>query len=69
MSSEEKNILHEPQADYQVNKPADSFTGFVHQSDDERLLQDIIRPDIEKLNLFTKMLRRNATLNKVVVQK
>lgn len=41
--------------------------GFVFKSDEEKLREDIFRPDIEKLQLFTRMLRRNATLNKAVI--
>ena len=37
-------------------------------SEIERLKKDIYRPDIEKLQLFTKMLRTNALLKKVVVR-
>jgi len=39
-------------------------SGFVFETEEERLLKDILRPPIEKLRLFTKMIRRNATLNK-----
>jgi hypothetical protein len=41
--------------------------GFVYQSDEEKLRNDISRPDIEKLQLFTRMLRKNATLAKAVI--
>ena len=33
--------------------------GFVNKTEDEKLLTDINRSYIEKLQLFTKMLRRN----------
>lgn len=33
----------------------------------ERLKRDIYRPDIEKLQLFTQMLRTNALLKKAVI--
>ncbi|SDO46518.1 hypothetical protein SAMN05421820_11558 [Pedobacter steynii] len=36
-------------------------------SDNERLLKDIFRPDIDKLKLFTKMLCTNSLLNKAVI--
>ncbi|MCM5527492.1 hypothetical protein [Parasegetibacter sp. NRK P23] len=36
---------------------------FVFQSEEERLLADINRPDIEKLQLFTQMIRRNRMLD------
>jgi hypothetical protein len=34
----------------------------------ERLKRDIYRPDMEKLQLFTKMLRQNAILKKAVIR-
>jgi hypothetical protein len=58
MSEENKHILQEPSVNY----------GFVHRSEDEKLLHDALRPDMEKLQLFTKMLRRNARLNRVEIQ-
>lgn len=36
-------------------------------SDSERLRRDVYRSDMDKLRLFTKMLRTNNVLNKVVV--
>ncbi len=42
--------------------------GFVHLSEDEKLLIDAKRPGIEKLQLFTRMLKRNSTLNKFTNQ-
>ncbi len=36
-------------------------------SDIERLRRDVYRSDMDKLRLFTKMLRTNNVLNKVVV--
>lgn len=36
-------------------------------SDNERLLKDIFRSDLDKLKLFTKMLRTNNLLNKAVI--
>jgi hypothetical protein len=49
-----------------VEEPTPQY-GFVHKSEEEKLREDIFRPDIEKLQLFTQMLRRNATLNKAVI--
>jgi hypothetical protein len=34
----------------------------------ERLKRDIYRPDMEKLQLFTKMLRTNDLLKKAVIR-
>ena len=41
--------------------------GFVHKSDIDKLKEDIYRSDKEKLQLFVKMLRRNALLNKAII--
>ena len=50
-----------------ANEASAPYKGFVQISEDEKLLQDALRPDIEKLHLFTKMIRRNAFLNKASV--
>lgn len=36
-------------------------------SDNERLLKDIFRSDLDKLKLFTKMLRTNNLFNKAAI--
>ncbi|HTK21110.1 MAG TPA: hypothetical protein VL442_16420 [Mucilaginibacter sp.] len=36
-------------------------------SETERLKRDVYRPDMEKLQLFTKMLHTNALLKKAVI--
>ena len=41
--------------------------GFVSKSPEEKLAALVFRPDMEKLQAFTKMLRRNATLKRGVV--
>lgn len=38
-------------------------TGFVFETEDERLLKDADLPPLQKLMNFTKMIRRNAMLN------
>lgn len=40
---------------------------FVFKSPEEKLADLVFRSDIEKLQAFTKMLRRNATLKKSIV--
>jgi hypothetical protein len=40
---------------------------FDTRAEEERLKEDIFRPDIEKLHLFTQMLRRNALFQKAKV--
>lgn len=39
----------------------------VESSEMERLRRDIFRPDIEKLSLFTRMLKQNALLKKAKI--
>ncbi len=40
--------------------------GFIHQSPQDKLLVDINRSGLEKLQLFTRMLRRNKMLDKAI---
>jgi len=56
MKKEDKNILSEPREAYLTNS-----------SEIERLRKDVFRSDMEKLHLFTKMLRTNALLNKAKI--
>ena len=58
-----KNLHDTPN---QVKEKAPVF-GFVHHTEEEKLLEDILRPDIEKLQLFTKMLHRNAVLKTAII--
>ena len=46
----------------QVSEDQSQYVGFVHKSADEKLREDIMRSPIEKLQLFTKMLRRESVL-------
>jgi hypothetical protein len=41
--------------------------GFVSKSEEERLKEDVFRSDMEKLRLFTRMLRRNASLKRAII--
>lgn len=50
----------------QIKEPLPAY-GFVHISKDEKLLRDALRSDVEKLQLFSKMLYRNAMLKKAKV--
>ncbi len=50
----------------QTNEPLPAY-GFVHISEDEKLLRDALLSDVEKLQLFSKMLYRNAMLKKAKV--
>lgn len=56
MKKEPNNILKECSETYITNV-----------SDNERLRRDVFRSDMDKLKLFTKMLRTNSVLNKAVI--
>ena len=58
----DKNI----QQGNRVEEPAIAYW-FISKSEEEKLKEDIFRSDIEKLQLFTRMLRRNTLLNKAVI--
>ena len=57
----QKDILN------QVNEDQPEYIGFAHKSEDEKLRENIYRPPLEKLNLFTKMLRRESVLKKAKI--
>ena len=59
----EPNMLEDPAETYHVKPPPNK--GFVFESEDDRLMADATRPAIEKLQLFTQMLRRNALFHKL----
>ena len=56
MKMEPNHILKESSEIYMTNL-----------SDEERLRRDVFRSDIDKLKLFTKMLRTNNVLHKAVI--
>lgn len=60
----------------QVNEFQASYTpehtkpvGFIHESEDDRLLRDINRPPLEKLMLFTQMIRRERMFKQALNNK
>jgi hypothetical protein len=55
--TENENILNEHSSAY----------GFANKSETEKLKEDVFRSDKEKFLLFTRMLKRNATLRKAVI--
>jgi hypothetical protein len=60
MEAEETN---QEQENPSPKGPSEDTQGFfVHESEDERLLRDIHRPPMEKLMLFTQMIRRERML-------
>lgn len=57
-----KDILTEKNVENILNESQAAYTGFVHKSEDEKLREDIFRSPVEKLHLFTAVLRREAVL-------
>ena len=51
----------------QLNENQSQYTGFINKSEDEKLKQNVMRSPIEKLQLFTKMLRRESVLKKAKI--
>jgi len=49
------------------NNPDNKDTPVIILTEKERLRQNIYRSDMDKLRLFTKMLRTNALYNKAIV--
>jgi len=60
MKPENKNRVEEPSQE--------PLYGFVHISEEEKLLREMRKTPMEKLQSFTRMLRRNATLKKAMKQ-
>lgn len=46
-----------------VNEDQPDYVGFVNRSEDEKLRENIMRSPMEKLQLFTKTLRREYALS------
>ncbi|SFP54190.1 hypothetical protein [Parafilimonas terrae] len=51
----------------QVNEDEPVYNGFINKSEGEKLRDDMMRSPIEKLQLFTKMLKREALFKKAVI--
>jgi len=68
MAVSSKKQIHneEAQSKDSVQEPQPLY-GFVSKSPEEKLADLVFRSDIEKLQAFTKMLRRNATLKRGIV--
>lgn len=52
-----ENIIKESQPAY----------GFINLSEEEKMWQEFNRPFIDKIQSFTRMLRRNKMLDKVII--
>lgn len=63
VESMEDNMKKEP--NNLLNEPSEAY--LTKLSDDERLRRDVFRSDMDKLRLFTKMLRTNSILKKMIV--
>ena len=50
-----------------LNNKDSSTYGFANKPEIEKLKEDVFRSDKEKFFLFTRMLKRNATLRKAVI--
>jgi hypothetical protein len=55
------NKVNEAEVLYQLAYESQK-NGFVYETEDDRLLKDASRSGIEKLQLFTQMIRRNRLL-------
>ncbi len=66
LATNKKAIMKSEEIVSKIAEPSSQY-GFLHQSEDEKLLQDATRPYIEKLQLFTRMLKRNKLLNKAII--
>lgn len=64
MSSQKNNT---PDSSKNVVKESQPIYGFVTKSPEEKILDLINRSDMEKLQAFTRMLKRNATLKRAKV--
>jgi len=49
------------------NQKSNPATAPIKRSEKERLIENVYRPDIEKLHLFTQMLRVNTLFKKAKV--
>jgi len=55
-----------PQQDHPDLNENKRLNGFTHLSPQDKLLADLNRSGLEKLQLFTQMLRRSKMLDKVI---
>lgn len=58
------NQVNEPEAMYPVSS-SQNITGFIFETEEQRLLKDAEAPAIEKLMRFTRMIRRNTMFKKL----
>ena len=63
-----KNLNTDTQNLNQVSDGQSEY-GFINKSEEEKLKENIARSPIEKLQLFTKMLRRESVLKKARIHR
>ena len=61
------NLDHNRENINQVKEEQPAYAGFVHKSEEDKLKKNIERSPIEKLQLFTKMLRRETLFKKAKI--
>ncbi len=61
------NLNNDPEDLSQANEQQPAHAGFVYKSEDDKLKEEMMRYPIEKLQLFTKMLRREALFKKATI--
>ena len=61
------NLNHNPENINQVKEEQPVYAGFVHKSEEDKLRENIERSPIEKLQLFTKMIKRDILFKKAKI--
>jgi hypothetical protein len=52
-----------------VQEPAQQYIGFIDKSENDKLRENMFRSPLEKLHLFTQMLRRESVLKNAKIIK
>lgn len=66
MIQDQSNLKEVPKQDHSDLSENKRLNGFTHLSPQDKLLVDLNRSGLEKLQLFTQMLRRSKMLDKVI---
>ena len=62
-----KNFNDDNDAVSKLKEEQPVYIGFVQKSEDEKLKEDIFRSPVDKLHLFTRMLKREALYKKAKI--
>ena len=67
----EDSTSHNQGNDFQDSENSDNSkpAGFIHESEDDRLIRDMNRSPMEKLMLFTQMIRRERMYKQGQIKK